>query len=315
MEQIRVLFLGASRFVGLMERFKAAAQKEGVEVELYSLEDNSPWHVVAAAGICQVVSGPRFADPAFAPFLLDLVKRQRINLVIPHIDPATVSLSKMKPELGRLGINAVVSTDTLCSAMHDKLQADALFRQWNLPVPSGESWPQVAKPRFGSSSRGHVIFRDPDEFHFWRARNRAEDYLIQPFLKGTEYSVDGFVSATGRVLGAVARVRVVVSGGEVMVAKTDRNEAVLGVTERVLAKPGWHGPLNIQVMQTDSGPVLLEVNPRFGSGTTCAIEAGLDSPRWLIREFLGRSLPQEPLTWRSGLCMTRCRKDYFLWLS
>jgi carbamoyl-phosphate synthase large subunit len=243
------------------------------------------------------------------------VRREGFNVLIPHIDPATVALSRLKPDLKRAGVNVVVSEESLCTTMYDKSKADAFFRAHGIPVPDGEIWPKVAKPRFGSSSRGQVIFRDMEEFQFWSHRNQIEDYIVQPYVRGTEYSVDAFVGPEGKSLGAVARIRLVVSGGEVMVAKTDRNEAVLNVAEKVLAIPGWYGPVNIQVMHTSVDALLLEVNPRFSSGATLAIEAGLDSPRWIIREFLGRSLPEKPIVWRPGLFLTRCRKDYFLWSS
>ena len=88
-----------------------------------------------------------------------------------------------------------------------------------------------------------------------------------------------------------------------------------GDRRRLLAIPGWYGPIVAQVIDQPAAALLIETNPRFGSGTTCSIEAGLDSPRWILRECLGRPLPKAQVAWRSGLCMTRCRKDYFTWLS
>ena len=315
MKTVRVLFLGASRLVGLMERFRAAAAAEDVALDLASIEDGSPWHAIAAAGVCSVVHGPAFATPEFDRFLVDLVARQRIDVIIPVIDPAIRAVARMGDPLRRSGALPVVSRQEVCEAVRDKVKAEEFFRSFELPVPGGPSWPRLAKPRFGSSSRGHVLFRDEEELAFWAARNRREDYIIQPFLSGTEYSVDCYVSREGRLLGAVARVREVVSGGEVMVTRTDRDDAVLALAEKVAAIPGWHAPLNVQVMRTAQGSFLLEVNPRFSSGVACAIEAGLDGPRFILRERLGRPLPERPIEWRSGLCMTRSRKDHFLWLS
>ncbi len=315
MTEIRILFLGASRLVSLMERFKAAAAAEDIAIELYSVDDDSAWHAVAASGLCKVFAGPSFFGPEFGPFLQDVVRAQRIDVVIPSMDTATVALAKFHPALSALGADGLVSARDLCESMRDKRKAEVVFRDWGVSIPDGTAWPRVAKPRFGSSARGHVIFRDDEELQFWSARNPLNDYIVQPYLSGREYSVDAYVDRGGRVLGAVARVRIVVSGGEVMVARTDRNPAVLEIAEKVLAQHGWRGPINIQVMDTPSRAFLLEVNPRFSSGHTCAIEAGLDSPRWIIREVLGRSLPEKPVAWQSGLCMTRCKKDYFLWLS
>jgi carbamoyl-phosphate synthase large subunit len=315
MTGVRVLFLGASRLVGLLERFRAAAAAENVAIDLASIEDGAPWHAIGAAGAGRVVRGPAFGAPEFDRFLVGLVGQEHIDVVIPVIDPALRAVARLGENLRALGALPVVSRAELCEAVYDKVKAAEFFRTRDLPVPGGESWPRLAKPRFGSSSRGHVLFHDQEELSFWASRNRREDYIIQPFLTGTEYSVDAYVGPGDRLLGAVSRVREVVSGGEVMVTRTERDEAVLEVAEKTAAIPGWHGPLNIQVMRTAAGPFLLEVNPRFSSGVTCAIEAGLDGPRFILRERLGLPLPERPLQWRSGLCMTRSRKDHFLWLS
>ncbi|HYS06812.1 MAG TPA: ATP-grasp domain-containing protein [Candidatus Dormibacteraeota bacterium] len=315
MRTVRVLFLGASRLVGLMRRFRAAAAAESVAIDLASIEDESPWHAIDAAGTCRVVHGPAFDSPEFDPFVLRLVEEGPVDAVIPVIDPAVQAVARLSEALQRAGALPIVSRAELCQQVYDKAEAVRFFRSHGVAIPDGPAFPRLAKPRFGSSSRDHVVFRDQDELTFWSARNRARDYVIQPFLQGTEYSVDAYVTRDGRLQGAVARVRVVVSGGEVMVTRTERDEAVLDVARRTAAIPGWYGPLNIQVMKTAAGPFLLEVNPRFSSGVICAIEAGLDGPRFILRERLGRSLPAGPIEWRSGLCMTRSREDHFVWLS
>jgi biotin carboxylase len=110
-------------------------------------------------------------------------------------------------------------------------------------------------------------------------------------------------------------VRIVVAAGEAMVTKTARNPRVLAEVHKLLSLEGWYGPLVIQVIDGRDGAYLIECNPRFGSGAPCSIEAGLDMPRWIIREALGRPLPPGPIEWRDGLCMTRSRRDHFLWLS
>ena len=89
---MRVLFMGASRLVGLLERFLAAAKREDLRIELFSVEDDRPWHAVGAAGLCEVIPGPKFLDPSFAAFLMRLVEERSIHIVIPNIDPATAAL-------------------------------------------------------------------------------------------------------------------------------------------------------------------------------------------------------------------------------
>jgi len=291
-----------------------AAIVEKVNLGLYSLENNAPWHAVGVSGLCQIVSGPRFDSESFSPFLLDFVFDKGISIVIPNIDTATIALASMKSRLESEGVFAVVSELELCRKMFDKVEAEKFFHENKLCTPTGADMPLLAKPRFGASSRDHVLFNKTDEYRYWLRSNNLDGYLVQPFISGVEYSVDVYVSKTTIVQGAVSRVRVAVSGGEVMVTRTEYNKRVDELIRQLLAMPGWQGPLVIQVIDSGEKAYLIECNPRFGSGVTCSIEAGLDAPRWILREALGRPLPEEELKWKSGLCMTRCRKDYFIWL-
>src|SRR5262249_48157612 len=245
---VRVLFLGASRLVGLMRRFRAAAVAEDVAIDLASIEDESPWHAIAASRSCRVVPGPAFDSPEFDPFVLDLVEKGPVDAVIPVTDPAVQAVARLSEALQRAGALPVVSRAELCQQVYDKAEAVRFFRSHRLAIPDGPAFPRLAKPRFGSSSRDHILFRDQDQLSCWPARSRAKASVIQPFPQGTEFSVDGYVTRDGRLQGAVARVRVVVSGGEVMVTRTDRDAAVLDVAHKTVGIPGWYGPLNIQLM-------------------------------------------------------------------
>ncbi len=314
--RIRLLFLGASRLVGLLERFIAAGRAEAVEVENFSIEDDSPWHAIGAAGVAHIIPGPRFLSGELAPFLLERVRELGINIVVPSVDAATVALAQLRGQLAQMGVAATVSDESLCRAMHDKRLADCWFRENHLPVPAASDgiWPQLAKPRFGASSRDITVFSNGEDFRAWAEKHTVDDYVVQRFISGVEYSIDAYAGKNG-FAEAVSRVRVVTSGGEAMVTRTERNPRVLDVVNHALACPGWYGPLVFQVIDDGTNAWLIECNPRFGSGATCSIEAGLDMPRWILREYLGRPLPKGPIEWRAGLCMTRSRKDWFVWLS
>ena len=98
---VRILFLGASRLVGLMERFHTAAAEEGVCADLTSLDDASPWHPIQVAGVAKVIPGPKFLSPEFERFLVSLVREMRIQAVLPSIDPATIALAAAHSALAR----------------------------------------------------------------------------------------------------------------------------------------------------------------------------------------------------------------------
>ena len=315
MTPLRILFMGASRLVGLLERFNEAAAKLGVSLEMWSIENAEPWHAIGAAGLAKAIEGPPFRDANFDDWLIDLVKKNGIDIAIPNVDPATIALARSSDRLEGLGVLPVVSSLRVCETMADKFRANFLFQELGLRIPDGENFPLLAKPRFGSSSRGQAKFLDREELQFWKARNRAEDFLIQPFIQGQEYSVDAYIDSEGRTLGVVSRVREVVSGGEAMITYTRHQNEALAMADRLLKWDRWFGPINIQVIDDGKQAWLIECNPRFGNGAICSIEAGLAMPEWILRERLNLPLPSQRLEWRDGLCLTRSKKDHFVQLA
>jgi carbamoyl-phosphate synthase large subunit len=80
----------------------------------------------------------------------------------------------------------------------------------------------------------------------------------------------------------------------------------------VCAKSGAKGPLTIQAFLTSNGPVLTEINARFGGGFPLANAAGADYPRWLLQEVLGQHIEPRMGDYREGLYMTRYAVEVFL---
>lgn len=299
---MNILFLGAGKRLSLVEHFLHAARIEGITLRLFSIEF---FEQVAIASVAKVYTGPRFDSPAFASFLSCVVESQGIDVVIPLMDSATVALSSMAAQLP---CRSIVSSYELCATMADKQCADEWFRLHGVPVPSSRyNYPAIYKPKRGYGSRGIVIVRDEYQDRLMGNKN----YFRQPYVQGTEYTVDAYIDSNGQMVSALSRKRIEAIAGEVTHSETHRHEAILALTREVLAHPGWRGPITLQFIETETGPVILEINPRFGGGAPHSIHLGLDMPRWIMREAYG--LPIEPVEhWPDGSVMVRCLRDVYL---
>ncbi|WP_395454148.1 ATP-grasp domain-containing protein (plasmid) [Azospirillum melinis] len=304
---MHVLFLGAGKRLSLLESFARAAEAEALPLRMWSIEGKSQVPIGVLAG---TIIGPRFNDPDFGSFLTDVVESHRIDLVIPNMDTATVALATQVEALTALGCSPIVSSLELCEAMLDKQKAADWFARHHVPQPAPDTYPMIIKSRFGYGARDQAIVGNSEGRSSFFIDKSPDNYFSQAFIKGPEYTVDAYVDKAGHLVSALSRKRLEVVGGEVSVSETCRHEQILEQTARILSQPGWLGPVTLQFIDGPNEPVILEINPRFGGGVTHSIHCGLDMPRWLMRERLGRPLPSSP-TWNSGSVMTRCLRDIF----
>jgi carbamoyl-phosphate synthase large subunit len=307
---VAVLMLGAGKLVQLAESFHAAARDEGVSLKLFSLELDA---AVPISTVAEVIRGPHFTSREFDAALLQLVRERKVDLIVPNMDSATVELARLRAPLAALGATAIVSDYEVCRAMNDKIEADAWFSSADILVPpSGPlaAYPRIAKPRFGYASKGIARLESEEaEREFFATRDKS-GYLVQQSIDGPEYTIDAYVDRNGRLIDALSRIRLEIEAGIVSRSLTHRHAGILHWTERILSRPGWAGPITLQFFASEPEPYVIEVNPRFGGGVTHAIACGLDMPRWILREHLGRPI-EYVSRWRDGHVMARYRRDVY----
>jgi carbamoyl-phosphate synthase large subunit len=306
---IKILFLGAGKRLSLLEQFIEASKLEGVNLRLYAAEISNK---VPISQVATILESPTFSNPEFTEWLLDFVRSERINIVIPNMDAATVSLSLIKDELQSLGVWAVVSAHDLCLIMEDKIYANAWFIDHHLPVPGLTNWPRIIKPRKGFGGKSQFLVGNEYERAKILKNIDFFEFIEQEYIVGPEYSVDAYVSRTGKFISAMPRLRIRVLDGEVDESLSIQKPEIEKLSKEIIeCVKGWEGPLTLQFIESDTGPILIEINPRFGGGVTHSIYCGLHMPQWILKEWLGRNIPDCP-AWKAGSLMTRCRRDIFL---
>ncbi len=309
---IRVLFLGASKRVSLFERFIDAAQSESINIELFSCEIKDDFFPVS--NIAKILVGPKFNDISFSSWLISIIDKHSIDIIIPNMDSATVAVSKILESNYISKPYFVVSSNNLCTIMEDKILAAEFFKSNHLPIVENDYglFPKIIKYRKGFGSKGIYIVNSQEEFERISDEININDYLIQNFISAKETTVDMHISKKGELVGYVLRDRLEISDGEVMTCETRLpNEPEMIMLESISRIPGWLGCITIQYfINEDNGQIFInEINPRFGGGVTCSIEAGLDIPRNILREYLGREIIKVENF--KKIYMTRSRRDFF----
>jgi carbamoyl-phosphate synthase large subunit len=280
-----------------------------LEPQLFSYETAER---VPVAQVATVLPGKLWDDPELAQDVARIVGRHQIHLIVPCVNRAALLLSRWAGDLRQQGCAAVVSDEEVCSTFDNKRLTEQWFLQHGVSTPlwSEQSpLPWLLKPIFGAASRGHIRIESRDDFARLRGSLDMNDYVLQPIVKGVEYTVDGYVSRSGEILGCVTRSRLAVADGEVVRSQTERVQELVRQSEALLRQGKFCGPITLQAIQAEGEFWFLEINPRLGGGVILSIAAGADYPRLCVREALGRAVA--PVSWREGLLMTRAYREVF----
>jgi carbamoyl-phosphate synthase large subunit len=226
---------------------------------------------------------PALSDANYVDELIRLCGSAGVRWIIPTIDGELEALAKAASDLGELNIRVAVSRPGAVRSCLDKLLCSSLLaaagvrtiptRAWDGGPGSllGQQFPAVVKPRRGSSSRGVRIVSSPAEVG---QPSLEEDYIIQPFIKGIEVTVD-VVVGHGKVRSIGARKRLKVRGGEVERGVTVDVRRYLDLADTIAGCIGLDGPFNFQVFEHDESECIVnEVNARLGGGMPLSQYAG-----------------------------------------
>ena len=316
---MNIAFVAVGRRVELVKAFRTALTDLGAEGLLIGI-DADP--LAPALQVCdRSCLAPRLNDPRFIPSLLEIVARERVDLMFPLIDPVIEVLAEHRVELERAG--AKVSAVPLDSARlaSDKLLLFSFFRALGLATPKtwlpneidpdSAGYPLFLKPRRGSASQDAYRIRNTKELLFFQ--DFVQDPIIQEFVPGPEITTDVICDLEGQVLGIVSRRRIEVRSGEVSKGVTVHDNVIQDACVRIAKAFPAIGPITVQCLMKDGEPLFTEINARLGGGVPLAVAAGVNVPALLLARFAGIDTKMPELgAYETGLHMTRYDDSFFL---
>lgn len=248
--------------------------------------------------------------------VLSYCKDNNIGIIIPTRDGELEYFSRAREELGEHGVFVAVSARKSIIDCLDKLAFANLKNIY--AIPASETIDDilanayVVKERYGAGSRSIGI-----ELNRAEAVNHARGLncpIFQPFLEGSEISVDSYISQGGVVKGIIMRTRDLVVEGESQVTSTFSDDGLKNHFESIFGSLDLYGHVILQALITKEGGIhVIECNPRFGGASTLSVRAGLDSFYWMYLESQGISLTDYPFV-RIEKEMTQIRhpKDLYI---
>ncbi|WP_236687446.1 ATP-grasp domain-containing protein [Geobacillus sp. ZGt-1] len=295
--RIHVLVTSISKKVPLLQAVRHAMRKMGMSGILIGADRNS--NCIAQYFVDEFWHMPSLEHFTVEEFI-STCRKKHIRFIIPTRDGELPFFSAYRQVFEENGIFAMVSEQNAIDICLDKLRFYEVLSAQGFPVvPTALSLAElddgdyVVKERYGAGARNVGLCLTKEEAN--QHAHKLEAPVFQPFIAGTEISIDLYMTRTGHAKGAVARKRDYVVNGESQVTTTIRNEKLEGMCIAVASYLGLYGHAVMQVIIDREGQFhLIECNPRFGGASTLSIEAGLDSFYWFFLEAQGRNLEHYP---------------------
>jgi carbamoyl-phosphate synthase large subunit len=238
---------------------------------------------------------PEAEDHSFVDKLFRIVKMYQVEVLMPSSGFDIYPYSENRKQLAEIGAQAIVSDRDKLEICRDKmLTFQTLSNRFVLPFTTTDpdkiqTFPVLAKPRFGKGSRGIVKIEDESDLRY--IISKRDDLVFQEYLPGTEYTVDVLSDLNGKPLMAVPRIRMQTKAGISTKGRVLRDPSLELDCMKIAEYIGIRGPCCIQMKESEEGRLkLIEVNPRMGGGTIFTSLAGANFPALLLDIIEGREI-------------------------
>ena len=296
MNTLKILFTGVGRRIELVQAFRLAATTLNIDLKLYGADMTATAPALAFCDGIRIVCGMRDAD--YIPKLVDICRNDKIDLLIPTIDTDLLVLSRNTDKFEAVGTRVLISKTDKISVCRDKNYTADFFEDCGLKAPRTvndykkykDPYPCFIKPKDGSSSIN--AFKVENEFDLKLYAEQIKDYVIQPFIEGTEYTVDIFCDFDGNPIFITPRIRIAVRGGEVLKTEISMDERIIEECRKLIAGFKPCGPMTVQLIRQNitGDDYYIEINPRFGGGAPLSMKAGARSAEAILKLLFDEKL-------------------------
>jgi len=254
----------------------------------------------------------------FVKDLITIIKKEKIDVLLPIGIEACVIISKNKQKFTKLTNLALSDYNTFLKA-HDKSKTMKIANKIGVPCPKTfyprsfedakqkaekTGYPLILKSRKGSAYSGVKIVNNIAELrqkYYELVKNdiKNDDIydnrhpMVQEYIPGDIYDVCIFADH-GRIIKAVTQKRLKtlpVTGGAGIWNITTDNLGLMEYNKKLIKTMKYHGPAQIEFKLDKKGkPRLMEINPKFWGTLDLSIQAGVNFPLIATKVAMGHKV-------------------------
>ena len=247
---------------------------------------------------------PPSKDENYVDFVLEVCRKESVNLYIPIIDYGFEKLSLNKKRFSDNGIYIMIADYPSVKICSDKYLTYKFFVDNHIPTPETFTVDEkeninfklsfIMKPKLGgrTSLDVHKIDNLAELNYNLKAGN---NFVIQRFIEGKEFTADCLSNLDGSFfIDAVIRERVATKMGLAIKARIlgkELSERIKGYVAKIAVLLRLPGVYNIQGFVTAEGYIFFtEINPRFAGTHALNVKAGLNSIKHVLEMLNGKSV-------------------------
>ena len=273
---------------------------------------NSDMNTTAMSVADKAFESPIIYDEKYIPFLLDICKSEKIDMLISLFDIDLMILAKNKSRFEEMGVKVIVSDENIINICNDKFEMLKYLKKINMPVPKtyidleealkGADFDKnsyILKPRWGMGSLSIFEAENKKELKvlYEKAKRSIQKsylrfesgadidraILIQEKIIGDEYGLDIFNDFKGENLTVTVKRKLAMRSGETDIAKVIENKELEGIGKKIAESLKHIGNLDMDILFDGQKAYIIDMNARFGGGYPFTHSAGVNELEALIR--------------------------------
>ena len=282
---------------------------------------------------------PAYTAPNYVDTLLDICKKENVDIFFPHISMELPYILDRKEEFEQLGVKIAISAKETLATANSKYQLYEYMKSVGLTVPkyflvdSSETlrnriaelgYPQkpvCIKMTQNSGSRGVRIVRaDVNKAHLFMYDKPSSlnvtldemcdiiddckpmpEMIAMEYLPGVEYTID-LLADHGKVLYIAGRRNTTSSMSIAQSSVVEKKDSAYQLCEDIVRELNLDGNIGFDFMlDDDDNPWLTDLNPRVTATIILYAGAGMNFPYLRVKQLLGEELPKIDLKYGTKL--------------
>ena len=258
---------------------------------------------------------PMIYEETYIPFLLEICKKEKINILVSLFDIDLPILAYNKDKFENLGVKLILSDLSIIEVCNDKYKMnkflknnffDTIYTGLSIEdeyiknnISSEKKF--ILKPRWGMGSLGIYISDEYEEAKYFYKKIRKDidksylryeakqdienSILIQELIEGKEYGLDIVNDLEGNHIITVVKEKLAMRSGETDIAKIVHFPLLEDFGKRIADKTRHIANMDLDLILNDKGIFVIDMNARFGGGYPFTHKAGVNIVK-IIKELL-----------------------------